>query len=129
MSYSDSIAVVGAGTMGAGIALVGATSGMKSVQIDVSKEALDKARALHAKTLARNVQKKRMTQTEADESAARIEYADSLDAAAGATFAIEAASERLDLKKSIFAIATGAHFPPCSGVSQSLTQWTRITQF
>ena len=36
MSHSDSIAVVGAGTMGAGIALVGATSGLKSIQIDIS---------------------------------------------------------------------------------------------
>ena len=103
MSHSDSIAVVGAGTMGAGIALVGATSGLKSIQIDVCEEALGKARALHAKTLARNVQKERMTQAEAAAAATRIEYADSLDAAAGATFAIEAASERLDLKKSIFA--------------------------
>jgi len=103
MSHSDSIAVVGAGTMGAGIALVGATSGLKSIQIDISEDALDKARALHAKTLARNVQKERMTQAEADAASARIEYANSLDAAAGASFAIEAASERLDLKKSIFA--------------------------
>ncbi len=103
MSHSNSIAVVGAGTMGAGIALVGATSGMKSVQIDVSDAALDKARALHAKTLARNVQKERMTQAEADAAAAKIEYANALDAVAGASFAIEAASERLDLKKSIFA--------------------------
>ena len=39
MSHPNSIAVVGAGTMGAGIALVGATSGMKSVQIDVSDAA------------------------------------------------------------------------------------------
>ena len=103
MSHPNSIAVVGAGTMGAGIALVGATSGMKSVQIDVSDAALDKARALHAKTLARNVQKERMTQAEADAAAARIEYANALDAVAGASFAIEAASERLDLKRSIFA--------------------------
>ncbi len=103
MSHPNSIAVVGAGTMGAGIALVGATSGMQSVQIDVSDAALDKARALHAKTLARNVQKERMTQAEADAAAERIEYANALDAVAGASFAIEAASERLDLKKSIFA--------------------------
>ncbi len=103
MSHSNSIAVVGAGTMGAGIALVGATSGMQSIQIDVSEEALAKSQTLHAKTLARNVQKGRMTQEEADAAAGRIDYAKSLDAAADASFAIEAASERLDLKKSIFA--------------------------
>ena len=103
MNQSNSIVVVGAGTMGAGIALVGATSGMRAVQIDVSEDALVKAQSLHAKTLARNVQKGRMTQDESDAAASRIEYAATLDAATGANFAIEAASERAELKKSIFA--------------------------
>ena len=103
MSHPNLIVVVGARPMGACIALVGATSGIRAVQIDASDAALDNAPAVDAKTLARNVQKERMTQAEADAAAARIEYANALDAVAGASFVIEAASERLDLKKSIFA--------------------------
>ena len=62
----NSIAVIGAGTMGSGIALIAATSGIDAFQVDVSTDQLDRAKAYHAKVLGRNVQKERMTQAEMD---------------------------------------------------------------
>jgi 3-hydroxybutyryl-CoA dehydrogenase len=102
MTQVNSIAVIGAGTMGAGIALTAATRGLRAWQIDISADALDRARAYHAKTLARNVQKERMTQAEADDAAARITYHADLADAADADWAVEAVLEDLDLKKKLF---------------------------
>lgn len=102
MNEVNSIAVIGAGTMGCGIALTAAASGMKAFQIDIVQEQLDRANAYHEKTLARNVQKERMTQAEADEAASRISYHAEMDKAGGADWVVEAATENADLKKKIF---------------------------
>ena len=102
MSEVNSIAVIGAGTMGCGIALIAATNGIKAYQIDVAKDQLDRAKAYHEKTLARNVQKQRMTQQQADEAAANIIYCQSIADAKDADWAVEAATENADLKKKIF---------------------------
>ena len=103
MTDVKSIAVIGAGTMGGGIALTTAMSGIKAFQIDVSPDQLERARTYHAKTLARNVEKQRMTKAEADEAAVRIQYTGDMVEAKDADWAIEAATENLDLKKKIFA--------------------------
>ncbi len=102
MTDVKSIAVIGAGTMGGGIALTTSMSGITAFQIDVSPDQLERAKAYHAKTLARNVEKQRMTQAEADEAAGRIHYTDDMAEAKEADWAIEAATENLDLKKKIF---------------------------
>lgn len=102
MTDVNSIAVIGAGTMGGGIALTTAMSGIKAFQIDVSPDQLEGAKTYHAKTLARNVEKQRMTQAEADEAAGRIHYSGDMAEAKDADWAIEAAMENLDLKKKIF---------------------------
>ncbi len=102
MNEVNSIAVIGAGTMGCGIALTAAAAGIKAYQIDVVQAQLDRAKAYHAKTLARNVQKERMTRAQADESAARISYHQDMTDAKDADWAIEAATENADLKKTIF---------------------------
>ena len=102
MNEVNSIAVIGAGTMGCGIALTAAASGMKAFQIDIVQEQLDRAKAYHEKTLARNVQKERMTQAEADEAAGRITYHAEMGKAGGADWVVEAATENVDLKKKIF---------------------------
>ena len=98
----NSIAVIGAGTMGCGIALTAATQGINAHQVDVVPDQLDRAKAYHGKTLARNVQKERMTQAEADEAAARITYHAEMGKAGGADWVVEAATENADLKKKIF---------------------------
>jgi len=103
MSEVRSIAVIGAGTMGSGIALTAAMSGLDAFQVDVSEEALDRARAGHAKVLDRNVDKERMTREQADAARDRIRYERDLAEAKEADWVVEAVIENADLKKKIFA--------------------------
>ena len=102
MSDINSIAIIGAGTMGSGIALTAATAGLRAYQIDIAQQQLDRARAYHEKTCSRNVEKQRMTQAQADEALARISYHTEMAEAAEAEFAVEAASENADVKKKLF---------------------------
>ena len=103
MSDVTHITVIGAGTMGSGIALTAAMAGIKVCQVDVSQDQLDRARGYHEKTAARNVAKERMTQSQADEMLAGIGYATETCMAGESQFAIEAATENKGLKKKIFA--------------------------
>ncbi len=116
MSQVKSIAVIGAGTMGSGIALAAAMSGggeggMKVYQVDVSPEQLDRARAYHRKTLDRSVEKERLTRAEADVVAARVSYHADLAEAADADWAVEAVLEKIDLKKDVFRQMQGIFRP------------------
>jgi 3-hydroxybutyryl-CoA dehydrogenase len=101
-STTTSIAVIGAGTMGSGIALTAASSGMHAFQIDVGPEPLARAQTYHRRTLDRNVEKARMTRAEADATAARISYHQRLAEAAAAEWVIEAVLEKVELKKEVF---------------------------
>jgi 3-hydroxybutyryl-CoA dehydrogenase len=96
------VAVVGSGTMGSGIALVAAQAGLRAWQVDVSAEQLERARAYHAKTLARGVEKGRIGRAEADEALARISYGSGLAEASAADWAVEAVIEDASLKKRVF---------------------------
>ena len=98
----DSIAVIGAGTMGSGISLVAATSGIDVHQVDVSADQLDRARKYHDKVLSRNVQKERMTEAEKADALARISYCESMEDAAAAGWAVEAATENPEVKAKLF---------------------------
>ena len=99
---TDRFAVVGAGQMGNGIAHVCATSGFDVTLIDVSADALAKAKATIEKNLERQVKKGALTPEARDAAMARISTATSLDAVANATVIVEAATERKDLKLQIF---------------------------
>ncbi len=96
------VAVVGAGTMGNGIAHVFAQYGWEVRLIDVSAEALEKGLAAIRKNVARQVKKELLTEAAAAETVARIETAGALAAAEGAELVVEAASERSELKFQIF---------------------------
>ena len=96
------IAVVGAGTMGSGIALVAATHGLEVTLLDVDDEPLARARSYHARTLDRGVEKGRITRDEADEAIARISIGTDMAAVAGAGCVIEAATENAQVKETIF---------------------------
>lgn len=102
MSDVKKMAVIGAGTMGSGIALTAAISGIDACQIDVNQAQLDKAKAYHQKTLARSVEKQRMTQADADAAMKRLSYHTAMADAKDADWVVEAATENLDLKKKIF---------------------------
>ncbi len=99
----NNVTIIGAGTMGNGIAHIFAQSGYNVTLVDVSREALDKAVATITNNLARQV--KKGTIIEADQSAtiARIKTETQLAASVRtADFVVEAATERYDLKKEIF---------------------------
>jgi 3-hydroxybutyryl-CoA dehydrogenase len=99
---TDRFAVVGAGQMGNGIAHVCASSGFDVTLIDVSADALAKAKSTIEKNLERQVKKGSLTPEARDAALARISTATSLDAVANATVIVEAATERKDLKLQIF---------------------------
>lgn len=97
----EKIAVVGAGTMGNGIAQVCATSGYAVTLIDIAPEILERALNAIRQSVEKLHSKGRLT----DEQKARIAHittATELSAAADADLVIEAASENPDLKRQIF---------------------------
>jgi 3-hydroxybutyryl-CoA dehydrogenase len=108
-----SIAVIGAGTMGSGIALTAAQSGIKAFQIDLSQAALDKAKAGHAKSLGRLVEKGKLQQADADAALARITYCTEMAQAKDAEWAVEAATENVEIKKKLFKAMQSTFGPTC----------------
>ena len=100
---SEKIAVVGSGQMGNGIAHVFAVAGFDVTMIDVAPSALDRARATIEKNLGRQVEKKVIDASARDAALARISTNESLASAADATLIVEAATERAELKFTLFA--------------------------
>ena len=95
-------AVIGAGTMGNGIAHVFAQFGWSVTLIDVSQQALEKARATIQANLDRQAKKGAIPGDAPPQILGRIQTATSLDAAAPATFVVEAATENPPVKFSLF---------------------------
>jgi 3-hydroxybutyryl-CoA dehydrogenase len=95
------IFVIGAGTMGNGIAQVAATSGYQVTCMDVQSAALEKAKAAIAKSTAKLLEKGTITQ-EGKDSAEKINYVSNMDTMKEADFVIEAATENPELKFKIF---------------------------
>ncbi|MFN8434813.1 MAG: 3-hydroxybutyryl-CoA dehydrogenase [Anaerolineales bacterium] len=95
------IFVIGAGTMGNGIAQVAATSGYQVTCMDVQPAALEKAKATIAKSIAKLAEKGVLT-AEQKASADGISYTSTMEAMKEADFVIEAATENPELKFKIF---------------------------
>jgi 3-hydroxybutyryl-CoA dehydrogenase len=95
------IFVIGAGTMGNGIAQVAATSGYQVTCMDVMPAALEKAKAAIAKSTSKLLEKGIIT-AEAKASADAIQYVSNMDTMKEADFVIEAATENPELKFKIF---------------------------
>jgi 3-hydroxyacyl-CoA dehydrogenase len=96
-------AVVGAGTMGGGIAMTYANAGIPVLLKEVDQPALDRGLATIKKNYAATVQKGRLTQQQMDERLARIEPALSFDRFGEADIVVEAVFEGMALKKQVFA--------------------------
>ena len=101
MTEIRKIGVIGAGTMGSGIAQVCAMAGYPVVMQDLSDAALDRARTSMQGSLARLVKKATLTEPQAAEATARIATATALDQLADCDLVIEAIVERLDVKTGV----------------------------
>lgn len=102
--HVKSIAVVGAGLMGRGIAYASAAGGFRTALFDVSESAVEKAFAQIQKDFDEGVSRGKLMADEARAARERlVPFTDLKAAAADADFVIEAVPERLDLKIRIFA--------------------------
>ncbi len=97
-----SAAVIGAGTMGNGIAHVFAQSGCDVRLVDVSQEILDRGLATIRKNMDRQVKKETLTAEERDAALSRIGTSTDMAVVDGAELIVEAVSEAPDLKFSVF---------------------------
>lgn len=97
-----SIAVLGAGQMGAGIAQVASCSGLPVVMIDIEQKYIDKGIGTIEKSLSKLVSKERMTKEEADVAMSLISTSVSRQSASDADLIIEAIPEVTSLKISAF---------------------------
>jgi 3-hydroxybutyryl-CoA dehydrogenase len=99
----EKIAVIGAGTMGNGIAHTFAQSGFKVNLIDISQDALDKALATISKNLGRMVAKEKITEEDKETTLANISVnTEMTDGVKDVQLVVEAATENVDLKLKIF---------------------------
>ena len=127
------IAVIGAGTMGNGIAHVFAMNGYSVNLIDISADALDSALATIAKNLDRMVKKERITEDGKQATLGNLTtHTDMAAGVANADLVVEAATERVDLKLKIFKdldeAAPKAALLATNTSSISITQIAAVTQ-
>jgi 3-hydroxybutyryl-CoA dehydrogenase len=101
------VGVVGCGSMGAGIAQLCAQSGFAVVVSEINDELLKRGLGFIDKTLARSVEKGKLSQADKDAIMGRIKGTTSTKDFADCDLMIEAAIENLDLKKKIFAELDG----------------------
>jgi len=99
---TETIGVIGAGTMGNGIAQVAARSGYKVIMRDVSDEFLHRGVQSINSSLQRDIDKQRLTEDEKKEIVGRIEATTDIQKLSEASFVIEAVTENLDVKTEIF---------------------------
>lgn len=99
---SEIIGIVGAGTMGNGIAQVAARAGYTVIMRDVEEQFLQKGLEAIAKSLQRDVDKERLSKDEKETILRRIETTTEIDALRAASFVIEAVTEVLAVKTEVF---------------------------
>ena len=102
MSEIQTIGVVGAGQMGAGIAQVAAVAGYSVILTDISEAALERAVGGIQKSLNKLVAKERIAKDVADSAIKRIQTGTDLSLHAQTDLVIEAATENVELKYKIF---------------------------
>jgi 3-hydroxybutyryl-CoA dehydrogenase len=103
MTAIRTVGVVGAGTMGNGIAQVFAQAGFTVRLCDAAPAALDRARAAIEKSLGKFVEKGKLSASDRDAALGRLHAAPALDALADADYVVEAIAEQVDAKRDVFA--------------------------
>jgi 3-hydroxybutyryl-CoA dehydrogenase len=101
MDSIRTIGVVGAGTMGHGIAQVAAQSGYQVILVDVVPAALERGRTQIGKGLERLVAKGKLATEDRDQALGRLTTGGDLAALAGADLVVEAVVEREDVKRNV----------------------------
>jgi 3-hydroxybutyryl-CoA dehydrogenase len=96
------VGVIGAGTMGNGIAQVFAQSGFEVTLVDAAAPALERARATIDKSLAKFVEKGKLAAGERDAALGRLSSSTTLDEVAGVDYVIEAIFEDATAKRELF---------------------------
>ena len=96
------IGVIGAGTMGAGIATNIAENGFNVQQVDISSDTLDQAKKSAEKFFARNVEKGRMNFSDSELACTRLTYSEDFNSLADCDLVIEAIFERIDVKTKLY---------------------------
>jgi 3-hydroxybutyryl-CoA dehydrogenase len=95
------VAVLGAGTMGNGIAHVFARSGYNVILRDVEQRFLDRALDTIAKNLDREIKKGKLAEAEKGTVLARVKPVTDMASIAGADFVVEAVPEKLEIKRAV----------------------------
>ncbi|MEM9168816.1 MAG: 3-hydroxyacyl-CoA dehydrogenase NAD-binding domain-containing protein [Pseudomonadota bacterium] len=133
----DAVAVVGAGTMGRGIAMACAAAGIDALVLDRDAAALDAARAAVDAEIDKAVEKGRKTAPAAAAEKARLRFDTDYAASAGRDLYIEAVFEDMDVKKSVFAalsdvapadaiLATNTSYLDVDAIAQAATNPGRV---
>jgi 3-hydroxybutyryl-CoA dehydrogenase len=107
------IAVIGAGTMGSGIAQVAATAGCSVQLFDAFPDAIQKAQKSLQITLSKLVEKGKISEEESVRIAGNIRYESELESLSGAELIIEAIIENIDIKRKLFADLEQIVSPAC----------------
>ena len=107
------VAIVGAGTMGSGIAMACANAGLQVVLTDVGDDRLQNGLATIRKNYQSSIKRGRLTPEQVEERIARIRTQTGYEGAASADLVIEAVFEGMDLKKEVFAALDHFTKPDC----------------
>ena len=96
------VGIIGAGTMGNGIAQVFAQSGFQVIVQDVAQAALDRGKAAIDKSLAKFVEKGKLDAAAREAALGRLTFTTTLEALAGVDYVVEAAFEDRETKRALF---------------------------
>src|SRR6185369_13628570 len=128
----ETIAVIGAGTMGHGIAQVAGASGFRVILNDVDRESLSRGIRTIEKNLAKGIQLGKLTEADSERTLQQIYGTTDLEQCGSAQLIIEAAPEKLDLKRELLRkleVASDRPFIFASNTSSlSITEIARESQ-
>lgn len=127
----QTVGIIGAGTMGNGIAQACATAGVHAIMVDISQAAVDKGLVTVAGSLERLVRKEKISDADKAAALARIEGSTSYEDLKRADIVIEAATENFDLKvkilKQVDAMLASGVIVASNTSSISITQLAAVT--
>jgi 3-hydroxybutyryl-CoA dehydrogenase len=103
MNQIKTVGVAGSGTMGAGIAIVAARAGFKTIVFDTQQPALDRARKQTEGFFAKSVERKKLTQPQVDTMLANLTGTTRIEDLAACDIVIEAVFENLKVKHEVLA--------------------------